>query len=592
MESFETECVSAPGSMSGFFLERKDSYANGVLYRVEIVECRLPGLDGTFWFSPQVKIDSDNKFRLEKRLAWDAFTASIIFFLFFAAGFQLLKKTEAGSVKQCCLMAVMAALLHCGFLTLALWRNGWAIPFITDDMFYMQEAGLIRSGNFSDVMFRYTIGYPLLCIFYTFLIPHVDSFLEFLPIAAFVNGFLVTSLFASCAFLLLRRLSGHTWRSFWGVVLWQIFLFLHQVNPYLCGSSSAALVKSWLSFPNVTFNGVMNISRSEGHFVMSDHTSALLAILCFLTILFLKRPLVPFSLLFGFLCLIRINNIFFAPVFLLLLILKYREVLKKKWAFLLFCLIGVIGFMAVFSAQLAVNYRQFGNPFVFPYVLHQNNASEGFLFSEFPAGFLYTCLWNNACLSLALPSLLLMKDRLLRMVIVLTVVPLILFFSGYAEWRIFDMRGMISLYPFLFAAPFLSDWWKGVPKSVLLTAVCAVFAAIFFASAPIQNFNILPFRLENAPHGKIIALIMLVFELALLLFALIRAMPYRDLFLFLAMFALMFHAGTAFCAGLLIVVLCALAAKDLILLCRKGDAFPVSILTPVQTSAGLCRERY
>ena len=325
----------------------------------------------------------------------------------------------------------------------------------------------------------------------------------------------------------------------------------------------------------------MDVSRSEGHFVMSDPSSALGTVLCFLMILYMKRPLIPFSLLFGFLCLIRINNIFFAPIFLLLLILKYREVLKKKWAFPLFCLIGAIGFLSVFSIQLAVNYRQFGNPFVFPYVLHQNHASEGFLFSEFQGGFLYTCLWNNACFAFALPSLLLMKDRFLRLVIVLTVVPLILFFSGYAEWRIFDMRGMISLYPFLFAAPFLSDWWKGVPKSVLLSAVCAMAAAMFFASAPIPFFKLLPFRLDELPHGKIIGFVLLVFEMALLLYALIRAMPYRELFLFLATFALMYHAGTSFCAGLLITVLCVLAIRDLILFLRDSDTFRAPFPTPV-----------
>lgn len=575
LESFETERVPGSGRANSFFRDGQD------LSRVEVVECRLPGLDGTFWFSPQVKIDSDNKYHLEKRLAWEFFAAGVISFLLFAFGFVLLKKMKAGSVRRCCLMAVLAALLHCGFLSLALWRNGWAFTIINDDMYYMQVAGLIRSGNFSDIVFRYTIGYPILCVIYTFLIPDVVSVQAFLPLIAFVNGFLVSSLFAAGAFLLLRRISGKDWCAFLGVILWQVFLFFHQVYPFLDSSSPSRLAKAWLDFPEATPHGIFGISRNEGHFAMSDHPSALGITLCFLTILYLKRPLIPLSLLFGFLCLIRINNIFFAPVFLFLLILKYREVLKRKWTFPLFCLIGAIGFLAVFSAQLAVNYRQFGNPFVFPYVLHQNRASEGFLFSEFPAGFLYTCLWNNACFAFALPSLLLMKDRFLRVVIVLTVIPLTLFFSGYAEWRIFDMRGMITLYPFLFAAPFLSDWWKGVPKSVLLTAVCSMAAAMLFASAPIPFFKLLPFRLELVPYGKIIALIMLSFEMALLLFALIRAMPYRELFLFLALFALMFHAGTAFCPGLLIAVLCVLTLKDLILFYRAGDACRIPFLTSV-----------
>lgn len=580
VESFEAEQVPDPEHTEGFFQD------NRALHRVELVACRLPGLDGTYWFSPQVTLDHEKNYHLAKRPIWGFFAAGIIFFLLFASGLALLKKMEAGSVKRCCLMAVLAAVLHCGFLSLALWRNGWAIPIMVDDMFYMQAAGSIRSWNFSDVMFRYTIGYPILCVIYTFLVPQASSFHEFLPLIAFVNGFLISSLFAAGSFLLLRRLSGHEWRSFWGVILWQFFLFFHQSQPFLDNCSPSRLVKSWLAFPGLTHEGVLNLSRSEGHFAMSDPSSALGTILCFLTILYLKRPLIPLSLLFGFLCLIRINNIFFAPIFLFLLILKYREVLKRKWAFPLLCLIGAIGFLAVFSAQFAVNCRQFGNPFVFPYVLHRNHASEGFILSEFPAGFLYTCLWNNAYFALALPSLLLMKDRLLRFVIVLTVVPLILFFSGYAEWRIFDMRGMIPLYPFLLAAPFLSDWWKGVPKSVLLTAVCAMAAAMFFASAPVTFFKLLPFRLDLVPHGKIIAFVMLSFELALLVFALIRAMPYRDLFLFLSLFAIMFHAGTAFCPGLLIAVLCILSLKDLVLFCRAGDSFRVPFLTPVPSAAG------
>lgn len=202
MESFETECVSESGSRHVFFLEKNTRNQGNVLRRVEIVECRLPGLDGTFWFSPQVKIDPENNFHVEKSLAWDSFSAGVIFFLLFASGFLLLKKMEAGSVKRCLLLAIMAALLHCGFLSLALWRNGFAIPIVKDDIFYMQTAELIRSGNFSETMFRYTIGYPILCVPYTFLIPHAGAFQEFFPIAAFVNGFLISALFSFCSFLL------------------------------------------------------------------------------------------------------------------------------------------------------------------------------------------------------------------------------------------------------------------------------------------------------------------------------------------------------------------------------------------------------
>ena len=64
-----------------------------------------------------------------------------------------------------------------------------------------------------------------------------------------------------------------------------------------------------------------------------------------------------------------------------------------------------------------------------------------------------------------------------------------------------------------------------------------------------------------------------------LLFALIRARHCRNLFLFLAMFALLFHAGTALCAGILIAVLCVLALRDLIRFRRAGETLAVPFLS-------------
>jgi len=568
---FEAECVSEPGTTGRIAWDR-------ILHRVEIEECRLPGLEGTYCFSPQVTVDDRGNVRIRKRPDPSFLPVGVLALLLFASGVFLLKKTEPGSAKRCCLLAVMTVLLHCGLLALFLCRTGYPVPIFNDDFHYLAAARTISSGTWAENMFRYTIGYPLLCIPYLFLIPHDPTSYAYLPAMSFVNGFVVSSLFAVCAFLLLRRLSGRDLLSFAGVAVWQFFLSFLVVRPY--GMNGDVRIESAFALPSPEiFTDVFPILISSGHNGMSDSVSALVAMLCLLTAAYLKRPLLPLSLLFGFLCLIRINNIFFAPVLLLLLILKYRETLRKKGAFLFFCLTGALGFLAVFSVQFALNHIQFGNPFVFPYALHPNRASQGFLLSEFPGGFRYTCLWNNACLAWALPSLLLMKDRLLRMVLVLAVIPMMLFFCGYPEWRIMDMRGMISLWPFLFAAPFLSDWWKHVPRSVLVSALSAAAATTLFGSVPVRAAeSLLPWHLEQLPYGRTAAFVLLGLELAFLLFALIRARPYRDLFLFLAMFALLFHAGTTLFAGILIAALCILVLRDMIRLRREAGELTIPFL--------------
>lgn len=565
---FEAECVSEPGTMGRIAWD-------WILHRVEIEECRLPGLEGTYWFSPQVTEDSKGNLLIKERPAWFFLPIGALALLLLASGVLFWKKTEPGSARRCWLLVLMTVLLHCGLLSLFLFRTGYPVPIFNDDFHYLAIARMISSGSWAENMFRYTIGYPLLCIPYLFLIPHDPTSYAYLPAMSFVNGFVISSLFAVCAFLLLRRLSGRDLLSFGGVAVWQLFLFFLVVNPY--DLNGVRLTGSVFALPSPeNFTDVFPLLISSGHNGMSDTVSALAAMLCLLTVMYLKRPLLPLSLLFGFLCLIRINNIFFAPVLFFLLILKYRDSLRGKGALLFFCLAGALGFLAVFSVQLVLNYIQFENPFVFPYVLHPNRAAQGFLFSEFPGGFRYTCQWNNACLAWALPSLLLMRDRFLRTVLVLAVMPMMLFFCGYAEWRIMDMRGMISLWPFLFAAPFLSDWWKEVPRNVLFTALGAAVITTLLGSIPGCSKNLLPLHLEKIPHGETITFVLLTLELSFLLFALIRARPYRTLFLFLALFALLFHAGTAFCPGLLIAVLCGLALRDLIRILRAGETTPAA----------------
>lgn len=569
---FEAECVSEPG------ITGRIAWA-WILHRVEIEECRLPGLEGTYWFSPQVTVDHRGNMRIRERPAWPFLPAGVLALILFAAGVFFLRKTEPDSAKRCCLLAVMTVLLHCGLLALFLCRTGYPVPIFNDDGHYLSAARMISSGAWTENMFRYTVGYPLLCIPYVLFIRTEPISYTCLPAMSFVNGFVVSSLFAVCAFLLLRRISRRDLLSFGGVAAWQFFLFFLVQRPYDGTDGSWQTVSAFaLPSPEI-FTDVFPVLIGSGHNGMSDPASALVAMLCFLAVLYLKRPLLPLSILFGFLCLIRINNIFFTPVFLFLLILKYREALRKKGSFLFFCLAGALGFLAVFSVQFALNYIQFGNPFVFPYVLHPNRASQGFLLSEFPGGFLHTCQWNNACLAWALPSLLLMKDRLLRTVLVLAVMPMMLFFCGYPEWRIMDMRGMISLWPFLFAAPFLSDWWKEIPRNVLLTALGAAVVTTFLGAVPVRAADLLPWHLEQLPQGKTVAFVLLVIELAFLLFALIRARPYRDLFLFLAMFALLFHAGTALFAGILTAALCLLTLWDLIRFRRGRGTLEVPFLS-------------
>ena len=57
IDSFETERVSG-GKRIGRILWKR------FLYPVEIVECRLPGQEGTFWFSPQVTVDPQNNIQV------------------------------------------------------------------------------------------------------------------------------------------------------------------------------------------------------------------------------------------------------------------------------------------------------------------------------------------------------------------------------------------------------------------------------------------------------------------------------------------------------------------------------------------------
>jgi len=142
--------------------------------------------------------------------------------------------------------------------------------------------------------------------------------------------------------------------------------------------------------------------------------------------------------LFGFACLLRINNIFFAPLLTFLWLGK----IPLKWKSAgLFLLAAAAGFLLVFGFQLWINFHQFGNMLTFGYSLHyldfvpEKRPCAGFTFGTLTEwrNTKFLLFGNLALVAAGISGLALLKARFTRIALTLFSVPLVLFFLGYSH---------------------------------------------------------------------------------------------------------------------------------------------------------------
>ena len=476
-------------------------------------------------------------------------------------------------------------MLQYGLVLYIVGATGNIMMIAIDDLHYYEIARKIAHLDFSG-QWHYTIGLPL---FYVPVISFFggNSFNDArVPLYVF-NSLFAMPLLLCMAYLVIKKISSAR-SALLVILIWFVMILLYHHRYYYIGSEMALdsyLMKSFPRLPSLTFSySYFELLVLLGYNAVSDTLSCALVFFCIAASLYMKasyRNLALFSALFALACLVRINNIFFAPLLAFCLYLRYVDILKNLRQWLRFLLIGAVSFCIVFSVQLAVNAVQLGHPLTFPYVLHPyQNVTKGFLFNMLPFGIRFLGINNFAYFVVGTLALFFIADRRIRILLSLWTLPLVLFFFGYPVVFTNGTRFILPVFAGFIAAIVLADIWKG---SLFQKVRCAVvLLAGIFLTAPAgskQMDNYLPWAWErygmSISTAKWIQIAVIAVSFVLLcsfFYDLLKSKEYSErrqffkVILFLSGFLLLFYWANPY--AIAVLMFCALlrAIYDIIII--------------------------
>ncbi len=476
----------------------------------------------------------------------------------------------------------------------------WYIGFVsnafitpTDDIQYYNTAKKILALDFASTQYRYTIGFPLLCAPLILLL-HFPDYLEFiLGFMNFQTFILIPGLFL-ILYAFFHKKMGLSWiQSFSILFLWLILMVFYMPITGTATSSNEYIPElyrnnAFFSLPEQ--NDSFSFMRLTwlGRNAMSDYTAFFLLIVLLYTAMKKSRSLTRFFLLsmgFGFLCLVRINYIFFAPLLAFLFYDSFSELWQNKRSYLYAALCGTAGFMTVFIWQFVLNKIQFGSPFIWPYSLHQYAPDRGFVWNVVPYGFKFLCQTNYIYIILGVSSLFFIPERKTRVLLTLWIFPTLLFFCGYPIVFNNPIRFIFALYPPLTAAIVMNPIWK-VAWNIRIKAALVVFSACLLCRSNIfylQPWDLGKYGLSGRAY--------IIIQCAVFLFCCaILARMHREIrpddadtirhFRFLILFSAVFFLGSAciYLAGLLVLAAFVYGLRDIRIVLRQpqqGGNLPV-----------------
>ena len=389
----------------------------------------------------------------------------------------------------------------------ALWYIGFSSDSIItpfDDVHYYTIANQLMSGDLTSAKYYYTIGFPILCI-PLILLFHMRDWVDFLLIYMnFQTFILIPGLFLLLYRFFIVKMGFSRIRSFAVLLLWQILIIFYlpmlgttdprvqYVAENYYANANFSFIEPYLYFRFFNLNWL-------GRNAMSDYAAVFLLILLLYFAMKKSSSLIRFFVLsmgFGFLCLVRINYIFFAPLLAFVFYDSFAELWKNKWNYLYAVLCGSAGFMIVFIWQFVVNKIQFGSPFIWPYSLHNYAPDRGFVWNVVPYGFKYLCQTNYVYLVLGLSSLFFIPERKIRVLLTLWIFPTLLFFFGYPVIFNNPTRFIFALYPPLLAAVVMNPVWKAA-WPVRIKAGLVVFSLCLLGKSNLFFDHFQPWSLDK-----------------------------------------------------------------------------------------------
>lgn len=420
---------------------------------------------------------------------------------------------------------------------------------VIDGNGYFKIAVDISKGALSGDGWLYTAGYPLLLAPLAALLQPAGVY-SFYDAAALLNSMLLSPLIGGFLFAIVWRISGSAFKGACAVFLLTLMPYIHYPFEYWWRPECfrglilppCFDISSWQ--PMYTF-------LWTGHDIMSDTPAAFFVVLCVWLCLFLRpglRSTALVSAVFGFACLIRMNDMLYAPLIAFLLLHLNKEALSSGAGLFKTSLAAVLPFSAVFSLQLIENVLQYGSPFTTPYVVHQI-ASKGFSLSMLPKGPEYLLQTNLVFVCMGLAGTLFQADAFKRVLFSLWAFPAVIFFCGYSGVANSAIRFILPAYGALIGAFVCSDVWS-LDRRRLLALAAAILLANFLLVAPpfkylAADFTLQPLMIQSAWTRAVLTASVVAASLALTVFAFRREMR---LFMFVGVFLALYYAG----AGMLL----------------------------------------
>lgn len=467
------------------------------------------------------------------------------------------KKLVSGSREEAVMFCLFAVLLRQLLLLTQLIDYNNVIPAAADDPGYFQSMKEMLQGRF-DGPWSFTIGNGFFYLPFI-LLCNASEFYDIALAFDYFSGLVLAPAALAVGFALFRRLGFSNRQALVPILLWAVWPFFYYHTEDWNRELFASFFK-WL--PAIPWD-YYRLVIGSGFNAMSDTPGMLMVLLTFYLLLRLPARwqwAVVLGGVFGFCCLIRINNILFAPALCYLGLRRY-EVRFHEWRSVVVPVAAAAGFFAVFGFQLWVNMHQFGNPLTFGYVLHYTDWAEidrptaGFTWHTFLKGRNIRQLAdaNYALWALGITGLLCMKNSYWRTLFALWVVPVIWFFFGYSHTFCDALRFILPTVLPMLAAFAALELWKMSDKRDRFIVMGLIALSLLLVAPSAVWFGIGSFGISVTTGRRIMWL--------LIAGICVMAMRFwrrgnRNTAVTLGVFLVVYFAGNAyFYAGLLLLIL-------------------------------------
>ncbi len=476
---------------------------------------------------------------------WQAGRNGVFGRVFGSAG--LAPAGESGCILVLLLLAYFAGLFW------VLGMSGSLVARPTDEWSYFRIASdILRGARPAGWDFNISVAFlymPLAALC------RATSYLHIMTPMVLLNSCLLTPGSLILVYLIVERLFASSRAAAWTVLLLLVLpLVYYPVELHSLTPGKPGIFKAMFGLPmfHALSYRLYYLFVWTGYNGLGDTASTFLVLLTILLALSLRtgfRYHALVSTLFGFACLLRINNVFFAPLIAYLFWRRSRDALVTWRGLCSRIGFSVGAFLLAFSPQFVANRLQFGNVLTFPYVLHTNRAAEGFNLASLPESTRFLIGTNWLYMSTAAAALFFVPSGERRRVLVLWIVPLLVFFCGYTVTGASPMRFTLTLYGALLASVtgLLAASFRAGERIRERLVVGAMLSINALLVVPCDRFrNPLPFFVEDFPWGPSAVGVVAVLVPLLSAFAIRRFVAEPWLRRFGWLWLGVFHLGSAY----------------------------------------------